>query len=125
MQIANLTQHPATAEQRAAGVADLPAPDRQRLADLLNFPRPPSHAEIRSRAAGLAALAKESGASAAMIGGAPYLMGALERALAGVTITPLYAFTQRESEEQTQPDGSVKKVAVFRHLGFVQGGATQ
>jgi len=34
-------------------------------------------------------------------------------------IEPVYAFSVRESIEQTQPDGSVRKVNVFRHAGFV------
>jgi hypothetical protein len=54
-----------------------------------------------------------------MIGGAPYLMAPLEVALRAHGITPLYAFSVRESVEQTQPDGSVRKIAVFRHGGFV------
>jgi hypothetical protein len=55
-----------------------------------------------------------------MIGGAPYLMGALEKALRECGFTPVYAFSKRESIDQPQPDGSVRKVAVFRHLGFVE-----
>jgi hypothetical protein len=35
-------------------------------------------------------------------------------------IWPLYAFSRREVQEEPQPDGSVKKVSVFRHVGFVQ-----
>jgi hypothetical protein len=31
----------------------------------------------------------------------------------------VYAFSRRESTEAVQEDGSVRKVAVFRHLGFV------
>jgi len=55
-----------------------------------------------------------------MIGGAPFLMSALEDALVIAGITPLYAFSVRESVEAEQADGSVRKVAVFRHLGFVE-----
>jgi hypothetical protein len=55
----------------------------------------------------------------AMIGGAPYLMAPLESALRAHGITPVYAFSVRESVDQVQPDGSVRKVAVFRHAGFV------
>ena len=45
----------------------------------------------------------------------------LEAALRQQGFTPLYAFSVRESADQTQPDGSVRKVAVFRHVGFVEG----
>ncbi len=34
-------------------------------------------------------------------------------------ITPLYAFTRRESVEEVLPDGSTRKTAVFRHAGFI------
>ena len=36
------------------------------------------------------------------------------------SIEPVFAFSVRETEEKVQPDGSVKKVAIFRHAGFVQ-----
>jgi hypothetical protein len=35
-------------------------------------------------------------------------------------ITALYSFSTRESVDQPQPDGSVRKVAVFRHTGWVE-----
>ena len=35
-------------------------------------------------------------------------------------VPAVYAFSVRESVEQPQPDGSVRKVNVFRHVGFVQ-----
>ena len=35
-------------------------------------------------------------------------------------IRPVYAFTARDSVDAEQADGSVKKVAVFKHLGFVE-----
>jgi len=127
--IVNLTQHAATAEQIAAGVVDLPAPEREALAALLTFDALPTRQELEDRAADIAELAAYNGlggddadsplAAAAMIGGAPYLMPALEKALRAVCVTPLYAFSLRESIEQVQSDGSVRKVNVFRHAGFV------
>jgi len=54
-----------------------------------------------------------------MIGGAPYLMSALEAALEAVDLQPVYAFTRREVVERAQPDGSVAKTAVFRFAGWV------
>lgn len=32
---------------------------------------------------------------------------------------PLFAFSRRESVEETMPDGSVRKTTVFRHVSFV------
>lgn len=124
MNILNLTQHPATAEQVQAGVVDLPEPERAELCKLLTFSECPSRNEVSERAADIAALAMdwlpESGDSHVMIGGALFLMSALELALMDLHMWPVYAFSRRESVEQVQPDGSVKKTAVFRHAGFVK-----
>lgn len=59
MKIVNLTQHAGTAEQLAAGVADLGATSLE-LKRLLTFDSLPTREEIEARAA--------------MIGGAPFLM---------------------------------------------------
>lgn len=122
--IINLTQHPATADQIAVGVVDLPADQRARLCALLTFDALPKREEIEDAAEQIALLADailpEEGDHAAMIGGAPWLMAPLERALLEQRIRPVYAFSVRESVEQTLPDGSVMKVNVFRHAGFVQ-----
>ena len=53
-----------------------------------------------------------------MIGGALWLMKPLIEELENIG-TPLFAFTKRMVEEVKQSDGSVKKVAVFKHEGFV------
>lgn len=128
--IVNLTQHQATPEQIAQGVVDLPAAERAVLQLLLTFGELPTAVEVSARAAEIAELAAHNGLSgdegdspmpeAAMIGGAPFLMGALERALKIVGIPAVYAFSVRESVDQPQPDGSVRKVAIFRHAGFVE-----
>jgi len=54
-----------------------------------------------------------------MIGCAPYFMRPLARALLAVNLRPLYAFSIRESVERIRADGSIEKVNVFRHVGFV------
>lgn len=74
---------------------------------------------MEERAEKLAEIVANHGCPAAMVGGAPYFMAPLERLLLAGGIKPLYAFSRRESVEQTQPDGSVRKVAVFRHVGWV------
>ena len=116
--IINLTQHQPTPEQIAAGVMDSVMAAEVKV--LLTFLELPSREEIDERAESLALLAKAENADAALIGGAPYLMSSLEHKLHDWGITPLYSFTERVSEEQVQADGSVKKVAVFKHVGFVQ-----
>ncbi len=127
--IINLTQHVATPEQRADDVVDLPAPQRARLQQLLTFEEPPTRNELDTRADEIAELACQNGLAGedadsphpqfAMIGGAPFLMSALERALEMRAIEALYAFSRRESVEEQLPDGSVRKTQVFRHVGFV------
>jgi len=134
MIILNLTQHPASLEQLAAGVVDPDVDALQFIKDRITFDSIPIPGEMERRAADVAdmaamyALNREDDSSDgpypthAMIGGAPFFMSVLEAALMDVFITPLYAFSVRESAEQEQPDGSVRKVAVFKHLGFVQAG---
>lgn len=127
MFILNLTQHQSTPEQ---GCIDLQGQALADLKALLTFSTIPTREEILNRAAVLAAVAAGSPvaydgeeaifATAAMIGGAPFLMGPLEAALNARGITPLYAFSERVSEDAVQPDGSVRKVAVFRHKGFIE-----
>ena len=122
--ILNLTQHPATTEQIEAGVVDLPDSVRPALIGWLTFSQLPSREEIEDRAEALALLADsllpEEGNPAAMIGGAPYLMAPLEVALRNQRIRPLYAFSVRESVEQTLPDGTIRKTSIFRHAGFIE-----
>lgn len=55
-----------------------------------------------------------------MIGGAPFFTASLEHALKEKGIQPVYAFSKRVSTEIQQKDGSVEKVNVFKHLGFVE-----
>ena len=113
--IINLTQHTATIEQ---GVFE--PQDKKLCQGLLTFEEIPTIAEISCRAKALAEIATQEGADAAMIGGAPFFMGALQNALIEMGVKPLFAFSRRESVDQTQEDGSVRKVTVFRHLGFVE-----
>jgi hypothetical protein len=105
--IMNLTQHAASPEQQAAGVIDLPDAARDLLVRLLTFEDLPKAADIEVRAAAIARLATdlwrewEAGRAPAqthlsrcvMIGGAPYLMSALERALALQGFKAIYAFS--------------------------------
>lgn len=127
--ILNLTQHPASAEQLAVGVVDLPVRHRALLIQSLTVDALPTRTEIADRCANIAALAVHNGLGGddaddphptkAMLGGAPWMMAELERALLDMGVQSVYAFSVRESVEQQQPDGSVCKVNVFRHAGFV------
>ena len=119
MKIVNLTQHNPTDEQAEAGVFNA-ADDVAVVKAALLFATLPSVEEIAIRAKTLAQVAKESGAEAALIGGAPYLMGELETALKAVNVKPLYSFTERVSVERLADDGKVIKTNEFKHIGFVE-----
>ena len=139
--ILNLTQHPATKEQVAAGVVNA---EDDRISNALTFTKLPTPQELETKALTLATLAqhhlywhiigKNEHLSPnddddevlarmvgvrVMIGGAPYLMAPLEKALRGANLTPVYAFSQRESVEVILDNGDVRKTNIFKHLGFV------
>ena len=118
--ILNLTQHNATTDQLEAGVVELPVETKNMLKSLLDFQEIPSYEGILTRAIAICAIAKEHDVSEVMIGGAPFLMGALEATLKDNGITPLYAFSKRVVTETTQEDGTVVKTAEFKHVGFVE-----
>ena len=123
MIILNLTQHVGTPEQ---GVVE---PENKTLVqEFLTFSSLPTQPEMDDRASNLAAIAcYHRGCShagdheqwSAMIAGAPYFMSTLERALIAVGVTPVYAFSTRESVEQVI-DGKTVKTSVFSHQGFVE-----
>lgn len=118
MKILNLTQHPATEEQVAAGVVDLCGHELQQLKKLLTFDDIPEHRDMLVRACEIASLA--SGYDKVMIGGAPFFMSTLESVLYRSGKIPCYAFSKRESAEEIQEDGSVRKINIFKHVGFVE-----
>ena len=118
MAILNLTQHAATADQVADGVVE--PTDKAAVQALLTFEEMPQYLDVCRRAAALAEMAKVSGFTSVMIGGAPFFMAPLETALESLLITPYYSFTRRESVDVPQGDGSVKKTQVFKHVGFVE-----
>ena len=119
----NITQHPASPEQLAAGVIN--AGDRAMLSAAMTFDSLPYDGQVTVRAetlAGWAALQKTPDGEKfkrALIGGVPFLMAPLIAALRKVEIEPVFAFSVRDSVESVQADGSVRKTAIFRHGGFV------
>ena len=114
--IINLTQHDASEEQNLAGVFDLTPAGKTKVRELLTFKKIPTVLEMHRRTRALVEIADATAADFAMIGGAPFFMGALEEALCRADIMPLYAFSRRVAEEK--PDGT--KTSVFRHAGFVE-----
>jgi len=130
MKALNLTQHTATPEQKLAGVIDLPEYLRKELIEYITFEEIPSPKAMEELAAKVAKLYERAYSvisndgviplgSFAMVGGAPYFQRYLEDALRRIGVEPLHAFSVRESADQPQNDGTMKKVAVFRHAGWV------
>jgi len=122
--IINLTQHLATPEQVNEGVVDYKPtkvwqPSREDLLKLLTFEELPTRYHIYTRAEKIADCVDTEEYELAMIGGALWLMPILAEKLELRGIQPIYSFSQRVSEEVYLPDGSVKKVQNFKHIGFV------
>jgi|15BtaG_2_1085339.scaffolds.fasta_scaffold72451_1 hypothetical protein len=125
MNIINITQHSASAEQAEQGVV-CPHLDKNpfstALKELLNFKTLPTQVEVRQRAAKIAKMARQladfARAEGAMIGGAPFLMAPLQDELAKVGLVSLFAFSERVSSEQVV-GGETVKTSTFRHIGFV------
>ena len=118
----NATQHTATADQIEQGVVDLPPKLRAQLAEFLTFEKLPTNDDLLLRGVLVTEVLLRAGAkpgSRVLIGGAPFFMESLCTALRSVGYVPVFAFSRRESVEKVMSDGSVQKVAVFRHLGFV------
>jgi len=115
--ILNLTQHEATPEQEKVGVIEPLSKGEIRM--LLTFEHVPTAREIKQRAMRLAEIASDHNIKYAMIGGAPFLMSALEIALLDKSIVPLYAFSRRETIETPLPNGKVIKKSIFKFEGFV------
>lgn len=119
MKILNLTQHSATKDQIEAGVVELQQEEKKVLADLLTFEEIPTSAEMESRARKIVVFVDDD-IDAVMIGGAPYFMPPLQKALQKACLKVLYAFSKREVIEKQMEDGSVQKSQVFKHVGFVE-----
>ena len=121
--ILNLTQHAASAEQIEAGVIDIVGKDLESLKALLTFKDIPSAAEIDRRAREITRLAKDAlfgqPERKAMIGGALWLMAPLSFYRKAAGISPVFAFSKRESVEEVI-DGKTVKTNVFKHVGFVK-----
>lgn len=117
--IINLTQHEMTSEQ-LVGFEQVGLDYRDMIKGFITFDTLPTREHITICADTLARIAHGCKATHAMIGGAPYLMGPLENALKAHGIQPLCAFSQRESVEKKLDDGTIQKVSVFKHAGWVE-----
>lgn len=120
----NLTQHALTAEQWRDGAVEPEADVKAQIQELITFDRSViEHPEqILNRAKALVSLIKREYplVNQAVVGSALYFMPALVRELKEVGIQPYFSYTDRVSQETHNPDGSVTKTLVFKHLGWVE-----
>jgi len=123
IKICNFTQHAPTPEQVEQGVYNPTDEVWTEVKRLLTFDTLESaQREKKQRAYAIAqiALGQVGRNGTVLIGGAPFFMSSLEYALLDAEVNFLYAFSERRVvEEINKQDGSVKKVNVFRHKGFV------
>jgi hypothetical protein len=77
-------------------------------------------AELEALASDLCSLAIKEGGEIYQPGGSPAFQAVLSRKAKDMGVTLYYAHSVRESKEEKLPDGSVKKVAVFRHQGWIK-----
>lgn len=122
--ILNLTQHKATQDQIDQGVVDFDDETRAEISKLLTFDKLPDHHEMIKRACDLVTILrlKNHIRCEVMIGGAPFFMSTLERALYMNEFDPVFAFSKRVSVEK-EVNGKIVKTNEFKHIGFVCSGA--
>lgn len=122
--IINLTQHQPTAEQVTAGVVNLRRDLLESLNLCLNFEASYDKTNLELSAKSIIALLFHNGSSGVgqqvMVGGMPSFMPILEKTLLQAGFRVLYAKTDRISEDQPQSDGTVRKISVFKHIGFYE-----
>jgi L-lysine 2,3-aminomutase len=114
----NLTQHVGTPDQMEDGLIEPSQEVKERVKALLTFEEMPVQSSVDAAVLALAQIALDSGAKRVMVGGAPWLMATLERALYAAGIQPYYSFTKRQSAEVPDGQGGVKKTQTFRHEAF-------
>lgn len=115
--IYNFTQHKTTIDQLEDGICDV---DNQAFVqELLTFDDIPSVEELQERAVKLAEYAKSLNAEKVMIGGAFYLITRLAKEMNKRGIKVCYSFSKRHSVDEIQPDGSVVKKVLFKHVAVV------
>ena len=130
--IFNFTQHEFTKEQRDSHFCVNMGPEvNDWVKEQLTFSGEITQELLQNRAMDLAnyaeyiamAFCEDVGSNLKdihiLIGGAPYFMPYLEKALISKGLTPIYSFSERVSEEVKQEDGTIKKVSSFKHKYFI------
>jgi len=120
--ICNFTRHPPTMDHFREGVYNPPDTVWLEVRQLLEFNSLEcAQIEKSSRSRRLAEIALEcvGNGGTVMIGGPPFFMSYLERALKDVGVDFVYSFPYCISIEETLAEGIVKKIAINKHEGFV------
>lgn len=115
--IYNFTQHKTTIDQLEDGICDVD--NHAFVQELLTFDDIPSVEELQERSVKLAEYAKSLNAEKVMIGGAFYLITRLAKEMNKRGIKVCYSFSKRHSVDEIQPDGSVVKKVLFKHVAVV------
>lgn len=116
--IFNCTSHNLTAEQRVGfDVVELPVDLKAQWGQVTELSKEGIADDVVSIVT--QAIAGPNSDNLILVHGHPGVTYLVVSRLKGVPgIVPVYAESVRDSVEEKQPDGSVKKVSVFRHLGF-------
>jgi hypothetical protein len=123
--IVNATRHPASPQQVEAGVIEPEPEAKAEMVEIMTFETCPSGKDVETAAKKFAAIVKKQVekalAAKVMIGGAPFFMAPVVKAIQDVApyIKIVYAFSQREAVETVADDGTVTKKTIFVHKGFV------
>jgi hypothetical protein len=118
--IFNCTSHTLTAEQRVGfDVVELPADLKAQWGQVTELSKEGIADDVVSIVTQTFAGSGYGFEGVVLVQGHPGVTYMVISRLKGMPgIVPVYAESVRDSVEEQQPDGSVKKMSVFRHLGF-------
>lgn len=85
------------------------------MADLTNTPS--SRSECRVLAETISEIAENNNAKIIQLGGSPMFLVVASSVIGSGRM--IFADSERVSEDIPQPDGSVKKISIFKHKGWI------
>ena len=111
-EIFNLTKHRSTWREQMMGVIEPSWKVKREIIQLQSFPEMPDQTILDERANRLAGIAKLSGCSKVLIGGAGFFMVTLEMALCYHGIEPVYIWNTKNDKNQWQFGAFVESALV-------------
>jgi hypothetical protein len=121
MRVINLTKYRATPDQIEAGVLDVTDSLFGQLRVALTFDKPPTPDEIIKRSQAIVDVAREADNVNVMIGGDLWMIPIIERLLYTNGFSVWYPLSKIVFKHVTKHDGTIEKMMVFHHEGFVSG----